>query len=235
MSDNSWSEHFEEWYEFLDQKLFGPSPAEVIKRTLNDVSSHIRRLDRVQKKAVLEETNFLNALRKAFPNGRHSDLIPLAVQLERHRESMLRTAELKSDLQAMHSELQSTEVNTTMAQVITNVAQALSAVNQITGGGAGASSALQQYKIQRQHFASTKQAIGRLHNISEDDTSGAHEILKQLAEEEAIRFEMSLPSAGRSNVAQSFASEIMSKTSGGAINDGDMLSRLDMMRKKSGK
>lgn len=193
MADETWLETLESWSEAAAEYLYGPPPAEVIRRASASIRFAVLKLERERRKTTQQEQTLIAAARAAAPGARtFADVRPALLAVANTRRSGARIDKLTLKMRSLQQQLIETEVNSTTATVMHSVTHALAQATAATGGLAGVQRMVMGYERQKALLEMTQESLGTLEEDEEDEET-ADDLLAQIAAEANLALTFDLP------------------------------------------
>jgi len=216
---DTWGETFEELYEKLNELVYGPTPAEVIRRASANVRSAVTKLERERKKLEAQEQQMMaNTRRQESTAKSFADLRPGLLAISKSRRSMARIDKLSLKMRGLQQQLIETEVHSTTSDVLRAVTGALMQANAVTGGGQSIQKTVVNYERQKALLEMTQDSFAEDEEEEEED---ADAMLLQIAQEAHLRLSFALPTVQQAPPAAVAAAAV----------EEELFARLDRLRK----
>ena len=106
-----------------------PTPEEVLKNSQKLLRKGIRELEREVEKMKRDEVKLIHEIKQLGLQGRTSGIKPMAKELIRARNSMIKFSEMSSQLKAVSMRIRSMQSTATMANAMRSATRAMASLN----------------------------------------------------------------------------------------------------------
>lgn len=184
-------------YESAYDYVMGPTPADVLRKSANDIRSETRNLERQKQKAKAKELALISDIKRAAPTATKAGLKMIALNIARQRRGIARIEKLAFTLSGMEQQLLQSQVSNTMNQTLANVTLALQMANGVSNGTSN--QVMLEYQRQAEVLNVRNEMLDDMQDEDEEELN-ADELLAQLTDEMNLQITFELPSVKKKEV-----------------------------------
>jgi len=190
-------ESIDEWIDYIGEAFWGPTPAQMLRRSQLKIRESERKLERERARIRKQESDVVARLRAAASSGgQKAEMENMALMVARCRRGVQKIDKMCLQLSGISQDLLTTDVTSSFAEVIRNVNVSLNQLTGAIGGTTGMGRDMMTFQRERDKLdlinESLEETLG-----NEDEAEDAETTLASLADELDLKLAFDLPEVKR--------------------------------------